>query len=109
MTSEKSWPVSTCMIGKGIRAGQNAFSARRSITIESFPPEKRRTGCSNSAATSRMMKMDSSSSSSRCVRSRVTVIDTSGGIRFDLDGGHGGQDVRGDLGSGDHEVGQPGL
>ena len=49
-----------------MRAGQNAFSARRSITIESLPPEKRSTGFSNSAATSRKMWIDSASSTSRC-------------------------------------------
>jgi hypothetical protein len=48
-----------------MRAGQKAFSAKRSITAESLPPEKRSTGFSNSAATSRMMWMDSDSSMSR--------------------------------------------
>ena len=51
--------------GNGNRAGRNAFSAIRSMTIESFPPEKSKTGRSNSAATSRMMWIDSDSSSSR--------------------------------------------
>src|SRR4029079_9154856 len=46
-------------------AGQNAFSARRSITMESLPPEKSSTGRSNSAATSRITKMLSASSESR--------------------------------------------
>ena len=55
MTSGKLWPVSTCITGKGSPAGQNAFSAMRSRTMESFPPEKSTTGRSNSAATSRMM------------------------------------------------------
>ncbi len=54
-----------CMTGKGNRAGRNAFSARRSSTMESLPPEKSSTGRSNSAATSRMMKTDSASSASR--------------------------------------------
>ena len=40
--------------GKGDRAGQNAFSASRSMTMESLPPEKSSTGRSNSAATSRI-------------------------------------------------------
>ncbi len=58
MTSGKLWPVSTCMTGKGIRPGQKARLARCSMTTESLPPENRRTGRSNSAATSRMMWMD---------------------------------------------------
>ena len=49
-----------------MRAGQNAFSASRSMTAESLPPEKSMTGRSNSAATSRMMWIDSASSASRC-------------------------------------------
>ena len=36
-------------------AGQNAFSASRSITMLSLPPENIRHGFSNSAATSRKM------------------------------------------------------
>ena len=47
--------------------GQNAFSARRSMTIESLPPENSSTGRSNSAATSRMMWIDSASSARRWV------------------------------------------
>src|SRR5579884_2603999 len=66
ITSGKLWPVSTCMIGNGNRAGRNAFSASRSSTIESLPPEKSSTGRSRSAATSRMMWIASDSSSSRC-------------------------------------------
>ena len=54
------------MTGNGNLAGRNAFSARRSITIESLPPEKSSTGRSRSAATSRMMWIASDSSSSRC-------------------------------------------
>ena len=69
MTSGKLWPVSTCMTGNGSRAGPNAFSARRSMTIESLPPENSITGRSNSAATSRMMWIDSASSARRCVSS----------------------------------------
>ena len=49
------------MTGKGIRPGQKAFWASRSMTTESLPPEKSRTGRSNSAATSRMMWMDCAS------------------------------------------------
>ena len=64
-TSAKLCPVSTCMTGNGIGAGQNAFSASRSMTIESLPPEKSSTGRSNSAPTSRMTKMLSASSASR--------------------------------------------
>ena len=56
--------MSTCITGNGIRAGQNAFSASASMTIESLPPENSRTGRSNSAATSRMMWMASASSTS---------------------------------------------
>ena len=66
MTSGKLCPVSTCISGNGIGAGQNAFSAMRSMTMESLPPEKSRQGRSNSAATSRMMWMDSASSTSSC-------------------------------------------
>ena len=51
-----------------MRPGQNAFSARRAMTIESLPPLKSRQGFSNSAATSRMMWMDSSSSAFRWLR-----------------------------------------
>ena len=39
-TSSKLWPVSMCITGNGMRAGQNAFSARRSMTIESLPPRE---------------------------------------------------------------------
>ncbi len=54
------------MTGNGNLPGRNAFSARRSSTIESLPPEKSSTGRSSSAATSRMMWIASASSSSRC-------------------------------------------
>ena len=70
-TSGKLWPVSTCMTGNGNGAGRNAFSASRSSTIESLPPENRSTGRSNSAATSRMTWMDSASSSWSCERVSV--------------------------------------
>ncbi len=69
ITSGKLWPVSTCITGKGIRAGWNAFWAIRNITIESLPPENSSTGRSNSAATSRMMWIDSASSTRRWVSS----------------------------------------
>ena len=61
-TSGKLSPVSTCMTGKGMRAGANALRANSSITMESLPPEKSSTGRSSSAATSRMTWMDSASS-----------------------------------------------
>ena len=51
-----------------MRAGQNAFSARRSITIESLPPENISAGRSSSAATSRKMWIDSASSAWRWER-----------------------------------------
>src|SRR5882757_6120551 len=65
ITSGKLCPVSTCMIGNGTGAGANALRASCSISTESLPPEKSITGCSNSAATSRMMNIDSASSVSR--------------------------------------------
>jgi hypothetical protein len=65
-TSAKLWPVSTCITGNGVRAGQNARSASASITIESLPPENSSTGRSNSAATSRSTWIDSASSMSSC-------------------------------------------
>ena len=69
ITSGKLWPVSTCMTGNGNFAGRNAFSASRSSTIESLPPENSSTGRSNSAATSRMMWIASASSVRRWVSS----------------------------------------
>jgi len=45
-------------------AGRKAFSANASITMESLPPENSSAGRSNSAATSRMMWIDSASSTS---------------------------------------------
>ena len=71
MTSGKLWPVSTCMSGNGKRPGRNAFSARRSSTIESLPPLNSSTGFESSAATSRMMWIASDSSSCRCVSRAV--------------------------------------
>ena len=71
IASGKLWPVSTCMTGKGKRPGRKAFSARRSRTAESLPPENSSTGRSNSAAASRMMKIASASSESRWVRRAV--------------------------------------
>ena len=65
VTSGKLWPVSIISSGYGIRAAPNAFSAHRSRTSESLPPENNRVGRSNTAATSRRMKMVSSSSASR--------------------------------------------
>ena len=66
-TSSKLWPVSTWTTGNGIGCGQQAFEARCKSTSESFPPEKRRAGRSNSATTSRMMWIASDSSVSRWV------------------------------------------
>ena len=40
---------------KAFRPGRNAFSARRSSTMESLPPEKNSTGLAASPATSRRM------------------------------------------------------
>ena len=51
--------------GTGSRPAQNAFSASRSMTIESLPPENSSTGRSNSATTSRMMWIASASSASQ--------------------------------------------
>ena len=44
ITSGKLWPVSMCSSGNGKRPGRNAFSARRSSTSESLPPEKSSAG-----------------------------------------------------------------
>jgi hypothetical protein len=44
MTSSKLWPVSMCTSGKGNLPGRKAFSARRSSTTESLPPENSRAG-----------------------------------------------------------------
>src|SRR5882724_6919073 len=64
-------PVSTCSKGNGGFEGKNAFIARCNITPESFPIEYSITGLRNSAATSRMMPMDSAS---RRFRFRESVI-----------------------------------
>jgi hypothetical protein len=48
-----------CNKGNGIGAGVKALPARRSITVESLPPENSSAGRSNSAATSRRMCTDS--------------------------------------------------
>src|SRR5215216_3134463 len=86
-TSGKLWPVSTCMIGNGnlilCPPARNAFSARRSRTIESLPPENSRTGRSSSAATSRMMCTDSASSS-RSWDSVGTKVSISAGVHDSL-------------------------
>ena len=74
ITSGKLWPVSTCMTGNGNLPGRNAFSASRSSTIESLPPEKSSTGRSSSAATSRKMWIASASRSSRCVSVRAVAL-----------------------------------
>ena len=44
ITSAKLWPVSMCSSGNGKRPGRNAFSARRSRTTESLPPENSSAG-----------------------------------------------------------------
>jgi hypothetical protein len=54
--------------GRGSLPGRKAFSARRSMQIESLPPEKRSTGLAHWPATSRMMWMASASSQSRWLR-----------------------------------------
>jgi hypothetical protein len=66
VTSWKLWPVSIISSGYGMRPTPNAFSAHLSMTSESLPPENSSVGRSNAAATSRRMKMVSSSSASRC-------------------------------------------
>ena len=65
-TSAKFRPVSMWRTGKGIGPGQKAFLATWSITAESLPPEKSRTGRANSAATSRKMWMAWASRARRC-------------------------------------------
>src|SRR5471030_1006626 len=65
MTSAKLWPVSMCTSGKGNLPGRKAFSARRSKTTESLPPENSSAGLAHSAATSRRMWMASDSRASR--------------------------------------------
>ena len=69
ITSSKLWPVSTCITGNGTRAGANAFTASRSITMESLPPENRSAGRSNSAATSRITWIASASRARRWLSS----------------------------------------
>src|SRR5689334_15088024 len=65
ITSSKLWPVSMCTSGKGNLPGRKAFSARRSSTTESLPPENSRAGFAHSAATSRRMWIASDSRASR--------------------------------------------
>ena len=64
-TSGKLCPVSMCMHREGNLPGRKAFTARCRRTAESLPPLKRRTGRSDSAATSRIMKMVSDSRRAR--------------------------------------------
>jgi hypothetical protein len=52
-----------CTRGKGIFAGQNDLTARCTITMLSFPPEKSKHGFSNCEATSLIIKIDSASNS----------------------------------------------
>src|SRR6266849_5020033 len=60
-------PVSTWSSGKGGRPGKNAFFARCSITVESFPTEYIMTGLRAVATTSRMMVIASDSRRFRLV------------------------------------------
>src|SRR5258706_195242 len=68
ITSGKLCPVSICISGDGNFAGRKTFSARRSSTMESLPPENDSTGFAHSPATSRSMKIASDSSQSRWLR-----------------------------------------
>ena len=54
--------------------GRNAFSARRSSTIESLPPQNSSTGRSSSAATSRMMWIASASRRAQVGRARGVLM-----------------------------------
>ena len=67
------------MTGNGTRPGQNAFSARCSMTTESLPPENSSTGRSSSLTASRMMWMPSASSSRRWLswRTGAKPVETS--------------------------------
>src|SRR5690349_2439136 len=66
-----------------MRPTPKAFSAHLSITSESLPPENSRAGRSKAAATSRRMKMVSSSSASRWeLDSRAREIAGSAGSRW---------------------------
>src|SRR5271166_762509 len=80
ITSGKLCPVSTCISGNGNGAGRNAFSARRSSTIESLPPLNSSTGRSNSAATSRITWIASDSSARRWLSWGRAATLMSGGI-----------------------------
>ena len=78
ITSGKLWPVSTCSSGNGTAPGANAFSASRSSTIESLPPENSSAGRSRSAATSRMTWIASASSARGGERGRPSVTSLMG-------------------------------
>src|SRR3984885_6152666 len=86
ITSGKLCSVSTCISGNGNGPGRNAFSARRSSTIESLPPLNSSTGRSNSAATSRITWIASDSSARRWLScGRVATAMSSRGIdHFDV-------------------------
>ena len=56
---------------EGLVFPPKAFSAHLNMTSESLPPENSRVGRSNAAATSRKMKMVSSSNASRWALLRV--------------------------------------
>ena len=70
--------MSTWSTGNGIFPGLKAFAARCNNTAESLPPLKSRTGRSDSAATSRMMKMANDSRRSRwpngCPKGRTRAV-----------------------------------
>ena len=76
MTSGKLCPVSICSSGNGNRPGRKAFSASRSITMESLPPENSSAGLCHSAATSRRMWIDSDSSQSRWLMRVASICNT---------------------------------
>ncbi|CFP64473.1 Uncharacterised protein [Bordetella pertussis] len=70
-------PVSMCSKGNGNLPGRKAFSASRSRTTESLPPENSSAGRAHSAATSRRMKIASDSSQSRWLRVMTALIGVS--------------------------------
>ena len=65
-------------------AGANALRAKCSITAESLPMEYSMTGRSNSAATSRMMKILSASSHLRWVRENAGGAGSGRGFGADM-------------------------
>src|SRR5690606_30263762 len=67
-------PVSICINGNGIFAGQNAFWAKRTNVMESFPPENNSTGFSNCAATSLIIYMASCSNALALGLSALLIV-----------------------------------